>query len=744
MSLKSSVIVRNEYTTPSPGGGGSRGGTPGDYVLRYMARDQATEAVAPIRRERVDDFVQRYMARDDAVEAVGLDEGPQLKRRMKSKGQGDGGVAFGYGQASLSDEDLRAGSADLQRLFEEGHTVMKTVLPFDGEYLKKHGLIDEDFELEKAGDYRGNLDQMKLRMAIMRGVERMGRSQYDDLRYIGVVQVDTEHVHAHLAMVDAGEGHVMPDGTQRGKIDSRSKSLLRRGLDAYLDEKQHVAHLSSAVGYERRNVSTYVKRWAHQQMTREELPQLMLASLPEDRRLWRAGTNREEMAKPNRLAREMVEDVLSQEGSPMASAMSAVQEYATDRATQEEDPGPKRRRLQTRLVDQGREQIIDRGVNAVYSALRQLPEDAVQIRTPMLDAMSMDYDQIAQRSWQAQDSGDEQDLVGFSFRLRSYAARRDHHDSQREEYHDKARAWEDAQEQSEQVLPSVALYRFYQAEEEYQAKCASKYRHFLPFSPKETNWYQQWRDAQQYSELLLSLESMRNDTSLKRMKDPYEAEEMGLQVYGQRGGHLVAQNDAAAKKSLGLRAERMRQTYETKVEDLRVAMAGRGLRLEVEVDDEGRQHPQVSEAPEHDFDEVKGMDLHRLRYDFSQDAQMSPRVRDSFLEATAHRTEALEAAVEYLQTSGQSDLVSTLPVGDVTAMRTTAAEIEAAGEEVSVLPSAVAQIQREREAAARRSATVRLTEPVSARIAEEIPTALRGFTPGEEEDSQSREQSPIE
>ena len=40
MSLKQNIVVVNEYTIKNNSGkGGSRGGSPGDYVLRYMARN---------------------------------------------------------------------------------------------------------------------------------------------------------------------------------------------------------------------------------------------------------------------------------------------------------------------------------------------------------------------------------------------------------------------------------------------------------------------------------------------------------------------------------------------------------------------------------------------------------------------------------------------------------------------------------------------------------------------------------
>ncbi|MFJ7280791.1 relaxase MobL [Kitasatospora sp. NPDC098663] len=236
MSLKQGIVIVNEFSVPLPGGKGSRGATPGDYVIRYMAREQATESLAPIQRLRTDDFILRYMARESAVERAGISRGA-AKREMR-QAQGKGGVAFGYGSVSLSDEQLKAASKDIQHYFDAGHTVLKTVLSFDEEYLRKHKIVDVDFHCEARGDYRGHIDQMKLRMAIMHGLERMssGTSGFDDLRYVGVIQIDTEHVHCHLAMVDGGRGQVTKNGTQRGKLLDRHKSRLRRGVDAWLDD----------------------------------------------------------------------------------------------------------------------------------------------------------------------------------------------------------------------------------------------------------------------------------------------------------------------------------------------------------------------------------------------------------------------------------------------------------------------------------------------------------------------------
>ena len=125
MSLKQSIVIVNEFTTKTAKGG-TRGGTPGDYVHRYMSRNGAVEDLTPVRKD-TENFILRYMARDEAVDdAVSIED---LKDNMREI-QGSGGVAFGYGDFSLSDEKLKAAAEDIQRNFDSGKTVMKTVLSF--------------------------------------------------------------------------------------------------------------------------------------------------------------------------------------------------------------------------------------------------------------------------------------------------------------------------------------------------------------------------------------------------------------------------------------------------------------------------------------------------------------------------------------------------------------------------------------------------------------------------------------
>lgn len=745
MSLKGDIVVVNEYTVRGKNGRGSRGGTPGDYVTRYMSREQAVESLAPIQRLRTDDFIMRYMARETAVEHAVVHPGitpgvsrTEIKTAMR-QAQGDGGVAFGYGSVSLSDEALRAAARDIQHHFDEGKTVLKTVLSFTEEYLKKHGIVDEDFHCEQRGDYRGHIDQMKLRMAIMHGLDRMSGSLYDDLRYIGVIQVDTTHVHCHLAMVDAGKGRVVKNGTQRGKLLDRHKSRLRRGIDAWLDEKQTVAHLSSAVGYERRNVTTFIKRWAHEMIRGEALPQFLIACLPDDQSLWRAGSTNQRMRKANQLITELVTEQLQRPDSPLPQAMERIVDYANHRRHAEN--------LNTEewshLVEQGRRQITERAVNAVYQMLRSVPRSSLRIRTPMLDIMGMDYEQLAGRAAQSGDDGPD-DLLSFGFRLRSYSSRLRHHKKQARTYDTLATQWERLEKSQAVTRDSYPLYHFYQVERDYHRQLMSKYQYFLPFIGDASAWYERFDEVVAYGQQLQSLRALRHDIALGRLTDPDKAEELGRHIYHQPGGRHLTMG-AVGREILDSRIRTMTTNYADQLTALKRELADAGLSLHVRssvaktttdepsADRDESDEPLVTDAviepgTEYDFETVKALDLHHLTYDFLADVPVGHRACDAFIACANLRRQAIMGALAYLDNTGQQEMISTLPVDDVGDMVQMAQRIEqqrAAGGEAVLVSQMKALAAASQERHERRSATASLDEGLIVTVRDCIDDSVR-------------------
>lgn len=762
MGLKQDIVIVNEFSQPLPSGGSSRGATPGAYVTRYMARELATETVAPIRRTAVEDFVTRYMARAEAVETAPVDATAKTVKKEMAAAQGQGGVAFGYGEVSLSDEQLHSASADLQSKVSSGKTWMKTVISFDEQYLRRHKLVPEDFELTGRGGYRGHLDQMKLRMAVMNGLERMssGSGGFDDLRYVGVIQVDTEHVHCHLAMVDAGIGQLRRDGTQRGKLLEKHKSRLRRGMDSWLDEKQVVAHLSSAVGYERRNVVSHIKRWAMQRVQREALPQLLVATLPQDRRLWRAGTNDQRMARANRLIIELVNEQLEAPGSPLPAAMDKVHEYVRHR-TQQEDLDVVQ---QQKLIEKGRAQITERAVNGVYSVLRSLPQEQLTVRTPMLQVMTMDEEALAarERGSSSQDGADIDDqLMEFGHRMRSYSSRLRDHRKASKDYGDLAAQWRASDEAGVADEASRPLFEFYVHEQQWHRGLMMKYQHYLPIFDEAEAWAQRQQSILEYGQRLQALIAMSKDASMQRMEDARAAEALGRSIYDQPGGGLLTQG-RMGRMSLDARVKAMSQRYAREVSRFQDDLRESGQKLVLgpqpetglyvpgsedlgeKVQDETQsqvsvllRHPdnasrlQIEAPSEADFEQVKALDLHHLHYDYADDVAVGPHAFSRFRTAAVQRQRRLEQAVDYLRATDQKAAIQDLPRADVAAMRRLAHRMSTTGPDpqtgLYTLPSRLAALRREQmsrpETAT--SAAVSLDAGLSMSLQRSIKTSVR-------------------
>lgn len=710
MGLKQSIIIVNEYTIKNADGSGSRGATPGKYALRYMARDLATQTIAPVRRTELDQFVMRYMARADAVqeltvaddvpkglrrskgqrgaksqrqraqwqrdesaptmrwhtddteahdsEAVAPENVPvpdtaalleqlelnsqmirtrlrameeesdeslnadaltksHLKQRFK-QAQQLGGVAFTAGDVSMSHEKLHAKANDVQRRFDAGKTVLKTVLSFDHDYLRETGIIADDFQVMQAGDYRGNIDELKLRMAIMAGIDRMARTSYDDLDYIGVIQVDTMHVHAHLVMVDKGVGTVMKDGTQRGKIDPKARAHLRRGLDAYLDEHAYVARYSAGVARERQNVVSFIKTWAMNTMMREASAQYIVSHLPTDETKWRAGSNAEAMRKANTLVREMVESRLSDPESPMAGAMGQITRYANRRASREGLSTAER----DELIANGRERVVQQAMNGVYSVLSALPRERREaVRTPLLQVMAMDVDDLLEavslgsqsrgieRSSGATDAtaqnaadttaGSAVSLDEFGMRARMYGSRRRFHREQREAYETAVRDWEKAWDDGIAAPASRVMYDHFQIEAEYHGRAAQKYEQILGAVTDDTDWEDDWETVATLGDKCVALRALSKDRSVAAMQDPDAAERYGVEVYGQSGGALLCRTGAQgtlARAEFDSRLAALEHDYALEVDQVNRKWAAKGAHLVLDTGAEDAAQPDTDVA----------------------------------------------------------------------------------------------------------------------------------------------------
>ena len=647
MGLKQSIVVVNEYTVKNKGGGGSRGGTPGDYVLRYMGRDGATEA-SVTSQLALDNYVQGYMARDTAAEAAGGGYEPQPRHRHRRDG-----VAFGGKNASMSHDELVRSSKDIQAAFDSGKTVMKTVISFDEAYLRENGIIPDDFVFEKRGDYRGNIDQMKLRYAIMNGMEHLGHD-YDDLRYVGVIQVDTAHVHCHLAMVDMGSGQIAQDGTQRGKIAAPTIAKLRRGIDLYLDEQKEVQFMASAAGLDRREMQTAMKRYTYEQVLLYGAPQRIMTALPDDQRQWRASSNARNMRQANKICRDYVESIFAKPDSGISGAMDNIRRYAD--ARQRREGLSEEERLE--LVTNGREKLVQNCMNSVYATLRQVPKDSRSTSTPFLDAVAVPMPVPSHKN----------DVQDFVYRSSAYQSRFKKHRDEEKRFDSFAKDYEKAQETGMTDPAAQALYEYFLVEREYQAKCAGKYGQMLFLAEPDDDYADEYVRVADEARRLNAMQEFMKDSSVRGMKAE-NAEAYGQERYGIYGGRFgVLDRDYFQR-----RVDKYAAKYESDAESLRQRLAPSGLSIE----ENGDGTVKITKKPQYPFEDVKGLDLHDIRGDFSGTLEFSGDVRMAYMDMARRRIEAYDKACAYLDASGQGALKGAFDTQDIRAMRNVLETLEA-------------------------------------------------------------------
>jgi len=627
VTLDQHIVIKNEYTVKQADGSGSRGSTPGDYVYRYMARKGSVEEVTPVQFD-AEDYILRYSARSSATEKAS--DVLEVKREFR-KIQGKGGVAFGNGDPSLSHAKLLVLSRDVQEQFDSGKTILKTVVSFTEEYLREMQVVDEGFEHTGRGSYRGKIDQMKLRLAIMNGIRHLG-GLYDDLSYAGVIQVDTNYVHCHLTIVDKGTGHLMKDGTQKGKISDNGKSKMRRGIDNHLLSKMPVRHISNDITKDRANVKAFVKSHIHKSMQQRGFFQAVFVQLPRDKSQWRAGSDAKPMHNANAMVRSYVEGVFAEPGSGYDKFMANTHDYAADRV-QKEGLTQKDYR---RFVNNGRERLVKESMNSVYSVLKKVPEEERTLRTPLLDAAAVPYEDL--RAAKREDP-----RLEFAFKLKTYTGRLVHHKKEGKKYHEAAVQFRQLDEADVSQQAAVML-QFYEEEAAYHKKCLAKYQRLVGFLPVPQWAFDEAKTIRQAHKLGNRMEALLADEELLFLSEDM-AEVAGQERHGITGGRFV--------KDAPFILEHQRDSQWAHIKSLEAPFAKRLAWEGLTFDGDG-----FTRAPAYSFAEVKALDLHHMEYDFPYDMEVSAANVEAFQVQARRRHAAFENASAYLTATGQEEALS--------------------------------------------------------------------------------------
>lgn len=194
MGLKQSIVFKSKFSTK----------TPGNYILHYTSEEEKTEPL------EIYDYITQYTPRYSATEMLRQQGASEIDvqnndREMTSKN----GVMFGTHGLSYSEKMLKEAARRTQKATDEGHVPILQVISFSHEYLVEKGIVPSDMpepNEDKGENYKGKVDQLKLRQAITDMMRKMHQDMgFSDPEWGATIHLDTQNVHVHLTTVETGE-----------------------------------------------------------------------------------------------------------------------------------------------------------------------------------------------------------------------------------------------------------------------------------------------------------------------------------------------------------------------------------------------------------------------------------------------------------------------------------------------------------------------------------------------------------
>ena len=201
MKLEQAITVMNQFSNTTYH---ARGGTPAHFVEEYMARNNATLTTYPVDTEN---FSSTSITSPNSVYQVQRDKLLNRRNSYDPKRPTDQdwfnlttleGRSFSQDGISLSKGMIKDEAQQMQHAYNEGHTVLTLVTSFDNDYLKSLNV-----EKKNAKNFHQDVDEMKLRLAVKQGCHALSDSLgYTKPLFIGSIQLDRDHPHAHIAMCE--------------------------------------------------------------------------------------------------------------------------------------------------------------------------------------------------------------------------------------------------------------------------------------------------------------------------------------------------------------------------------------------------------------------------------------------------------------------------------------------------------------------------------------------------------------
>lgn len=242
MDYSQAIVVRNDFTNIHLKGHGS---TIHHFIQDYAARPDATQS-APL-----DEMTNQWIEHINQYYQEDQFNSQKTFEDLASNYLMSEGVSFDNFSLSLDTDQLKNDAWQIQQGYLNGHTVQKLIVSFDTDYLINQNIVDMQHFQDQNGKqiaqaFPGGgfdlVDEYKLRYAVQNGVNAyVNNNGMLNPRWVGALQYDRQHVHAHVACCDLGDlaqsnrlMHYQGVYQDRGKINAEERQMIRNSIDGAL------------------------------------------------------------------------------------------------------------------------------------------------------------------------------------------------------------------------------------------------------------------------------------------------------------------------------------------------------------------------------------------------------------------------------------------------------------------------------------------------------------------------------
>lgn len=535
MGLKQSIVFKSKFSTK----------TPGNYILHYTSEEEKTEPL------EIYDYITQYTPRYSATEMLKQEGASEIDVQKKDNEiVSKNGIMFGTHGLSYSEKMLKEAARRTQKATDEGHVPILQVISFEHNYLVEKGIIPSDMpepKEEKDENYKGKVDQLKLRQAITDMMRKMHQDMgFDEPEWGATIHLDTQNVHVHLTTVETGEAKAKrlklvhdvelekeprmqwesDDKTspysvsqndegfmiykrkgdivatqeasqkgnpkwyynknktpnmvkvEKGKVSEKTFSKMRDTLDRSLSKTKDIKPFVKDISEKRKLTKDLTINTVYYNDVTVSKLQTLYAALPDNKKMWRAGSNAKSMKRANEIASDIVEDIWTRHKSSinLDEFDSAVNTYADTRQFDEKFDD----NYKNTLIANAYQDLKKESINLLYRDMNsRIKENDKNLEVPKmsLEAASEDAlkNEIIDNLTRADTSDNYDNQVHFEYRKRSYSKRITESKFEKDYYQSELERYDKLEANNQTSEASKVVRNHYQNEFDYYERIFDKY-----------------------------------------------------------------------------------------------------------------------------------------------------------------------------------------------------------------------------------------------------------------------------